>query len=221
MTYASKATALRFAGQMHLVNHSKHKMRQALTWANKWTTKLCGTWCPAANFKYSPQACCRSFNFPNRSAVLLVKSRAVTFRDCFLFACVCNLISCNNIVLSSHITTGTTLTSCLRNPCCFLCLKSERLPIWTGQHVCIHLILLHEIKRLVNWELGILPPSSCTPQNCFFSCFFKFWRGLVEVLLLLVLRPGFQHRHWCFGESLCGIMSGMCQFRFQLKIAFS
>lgn len=110
----SKATALRFAGQICWVKPWQAWGNISINLGKQFDNLTAWNSVSSSNSSYSPRAHLRAFNLPNGSAVLLVKSWTVTFRDCFLFACVCNLISCNNIVLSSHITTGVTLTSCLK-----------------------------------------------------------------------------------------------------------
>lgn len=110
----SKATALRFASQACWVKPQQAQGKISINLGKQIDNLTVWNSVSSSSSSYSPRAHSRAFNLPNGSAVLLVKSWAVTFRDCFLFACVCNLISCNNIVLGSHITTGVTLTSCLK-----------------------------------------------------------------------------------------------------------
>lgn len=174
-------------------------------------------------FLLLPQSSLESIQPPEWVSCASCQIPTVTFGDCFLFAYVCNLISCNNIVLSSHITTGVTLTSGLKKnhlvDSCAWCLKDFQFGQVTLHY--INLILLLEIKPLVFWKLDILL-SFWFPQ--------KYW-GLLSSQVLEGNGGKFSvacaearisvQTFVLWRKILWEVMSEMCQFRFELNIAFS
>lgn len=168
----------------------------------------CVELCVQQQFLLLPQSSLESSQPPEWVSCASCQTPAVTFRDCFLFACVCNLISCNNIVLGSHITTGVTLTSCLKkNTLLIPVLDVWKISSLGRLAVYINLILLLEIKPLAFWKLDLPLPFWFPP---------KYWGLLFSQVLeriggrSSVLRPGFQFSHLCCGEGVSGRSCQKC-----------